>query len=89
MNFEEIKWKEEMYTNLRRVARKHGFTVSTVGHGSKGEFADFIVNIDDNNMMGLKLNTPLAVKPFQLFPYEKHMGLDEIDEFLEGYALAR
>jgi hypothetical protein len=38
-------------------------------------------------MMGLKLNPALAVKPFKLFPYDKDMGLDDIDKFLEGYAL--
>ena len=88
MNYEEIVWKEEMYRNLRKVARKFEFNVSAVG-SNKGEFAEFIINIDEANMMGLKLNPALAVKPFQIFPYGKDVGLDEIEELLEGYALMR
>lgn len=91
MNREEIVWKEELYRNLRKVARKYGFHVSVIrgGDNSKGDFAEFIISIDAANMLGLKLNPPLAVKPFQIFPQGKDIGLDEIDEFLEGYALMR
>jgi hypothetical protein len=88
MNQSEIDWFEEMHKNLRKVVRKHGFMVG-VTQNRGGEFADFIINIDEANMMGLKLNPALAVKPFKLFPYDKDMGLDDIDEFLEGYAMAR
>jgi hypothetical protein len=75
-----------MHKNLRKVARKHGFMVGASPNRG-GDFADFIINIDEANMMGLKLNPALSVKPFKLFPYDKDMGLDDIDKFLEGYAL--
>jgi hypothetical protein len=86
MNKNELDWHEQMHTNLRKVARKYGFMVA-VTQNRGGDFADFIINIDEANMMGLKLNPALAVKPFKLFPYDKDMGLDDIDKFLEGYAL--
>jgi hypothetical protein len=40
-------------------------------------------------MMGLKLNPPLAVKPFKLFPNNLDLGLDDIDEYLESHFLAQ
>jgi|SRR3954453_6555576 hypothetical protein len=83
-----MDWYEKMHTQLRKVARKYGFMVA-VTQNRGGEFADFIINIDESNMMGLKLNPALSVKPFSLFPYDKHMGLDDIDEFLEGWSLGR
>jgi hypothetical protein len=90
---EYLHWHDQMYRQLRGVASKHGFSVSTVaGHrgikSSKTEFADFIINLDEANMIGLKLNVPLAVKPFQLFPFEKYIGLDELDELLQDWAVA-
>jgi len=84
----ELDWYEQMHTNLRKVARKHGFMVGA-SPNRRGEFADFVINIDEANMMGLKLNPALSVKPFRLFPYDKDMGLDDIDEFLEGWSLGR
>src|SRR6476660_1733166 len=88
MDKNELDWHEQMYTNLRKVARKHGFMVA-VTQNRGGDFADFIININERDMMGLKLKPALSVKPFSIFPYDKDMGLDELDKFLEGYALAR
>jgi len=84
----DLDWYEQMHSNLRKVARKHGFMVGASPNRG-GEFADFIINIDEANMMGLKLNPALSVKPFRLFPRNEDMGLDDIDKFLEGWTLAR
>jgi hypothetical protein len=88
-NLEEMHWFDENYLKLSEVAKKHGFSVSVTGGGSdgKGDFADFIININDDNMLGLKLNPALAVKPFQIFPYGKDAGLDDIDEVLGEWSL--
>jgi hypothetical protein len=84
---EYLHWHDEMYRQLRGLASKHGFTISTISSHDMN-FADFIINLDEANMIGLKLNVPLAVKPFQLFPFEKYIGLDELDELLEDWAVA-
>lgn len=84
-----LDWTDKMYSNLRHVARKYGFQVSTVTVKGKDDFAEFIIKIDEVSMIGLKMNPPFSTKPFRLFPYDTDIGLNEIDEYLEGYALAR
>lgn len=90
--FEEMHWHDNMHRQLRQTARKHGFTVKTLhkwNENEKGEFADFVIDIDQGNMLGLKLMPALSVKPFEIFPYGKPVGLDDLDEVLADWAVAR
>ena len=40
-------------------------------------------------MLGLKLRPALSTKPFELYPYGKLVGLDDIEEVLSDFALRR
>jgi hypothetical protein len=95
MEFEKTEfeqWYDKMYRNLRKVAREHGFTVNVLekwNKHEKGNFADFVININKDSMLGIKLRPPLSVKPFEIYPYGKIVGLEEIDEVLAEWAVAR
>lgn len=78
-----MEWDMQMYNQVRAIARKHNFTTSMV-KGNSENMADLIVHVDDESMIGLKINPPLSVKPLTLFPYGKPLGIDELDEFFEG-----
>lgn len=79
-----------MHKQLRIVARKHGFAVNVPSNPGEGSsFADFIIVIDDSSMLGLKLRPALSTMPFELYPYGKLVGLDDIEEVLSDFALRR
>ena len=86
------EWFTEMHRNLRKVARTHGFTVNVIekwDQKERGNFADFIININKDSMLGLKLRPPLSTKPFEIYPYGKIIGLDDINQVLAEWAVAR
>lgn len=89
MDLEFDNWFDNMYTQLRKVARKHGFSVNVPTKNGIHQFADFIIVLNENSMLGLTLNPESSVQPFKLFPQGVNMGLSEIDEFLDGFAVAR
>lgn len=83
-------WFDNMYLKLKEVARKHGFTVNIFGKkNDPTQFADFMIALDDHSMLGLTLNPEMSVKPFKIFPEGADIGLNEIDDFLDGFVVAR
>jgi hypothetical protein len=91
MNLEFDIWFDDTYSKLREVAKKHGFNVRTYGKrkSDPSKFADFTIILDDHSMLGLTLNPELSAKPFKVFPDGVDIGLNEIDEFLDGFEVAR
>lgn len=90
MDLEFDNWFDNMHSKLREVARKHGFNVRIYGkRNDPSQFADFTIILDEHSMLGLTLNPELSVKPFKVFPDGVDIGLNEIDEFLDGFEVAR
>jgi hypothetical protein len=85
----EEYWFDHMYLKLSEVAKRHDLSVSIPTQNGIHQFADFIIVLDDHNMLGLTLNPELSVKPFKIFPEGAEIGLDEIDDFLDGFEVAR
>lgn len=82
-------WHDDMYLKLSEVAKKHDLSVSIPSKNGIHQFADFIIVLDDHSMLGLTLNPEMSVKPFKIFPQGAEIGLDEIDDFLDGFVVAR
>lgn len=82
-------WFDNMYLKLKEVTRKHDLSVRIPSKNGIHQFADFIIILDNHSMLGLTLNPELSVKPFKIFPEGAPIGLNEIDEFLDGFVVAR
>ena len=84
-------WFDNMYLKLSEVAKAHGFSLRIYGkkRNDPTQFADFTILLDEHSMLGLTLNPELSVKPFKIFPDGADIGLNEIDEFLDGFEVAR
>lgn len=85
MKKQQTEWETELASKLYDLADSFGFQLSRT-RNTNNSFADFIIKVDEANMIGFNLNVALAVKPFKLFPQGIDMGLDEIEEFFEEIA---
>ena len=89
MEFEKTEfehWHDEMYIKLSEVDRKYEFVVNIPSKNKEDDFANFIINLNDNSMLGLKLRSPLVTEPFEIYPYGRIVGLDVIDDMLKDFA---
>jgi hypothetical protein len=79
----EYSYEFDMMLKLREVVESVGYKLSVV-HGAKDKpnMADFIINVTEDSMLGLKMNSVLADKPFRIFPDGQFVSLDEIKKVL-------
>lgn len=81
---ERLDYKFEMYCKVSEIANKYRFTASMLG-GAVPNLADMVIHINDENMIGIKLNPPLSKKPLSLYPYGLELNLDELSDYLQGH----
>lgn len=90
MEFEKTgfeQWHDEIYLELSEVAKKYGFFVNIPSKNKEGDdYANFIINLNDNSMLGLKLTPLLSEKPFEIYPYGKIVGFAEIEDMLKDFS---
>ena len=72
MNFEF-----DLLLKVTEISEEAGFPISFV-RGASAEMADFIINISDDEMLGLKVNPVLAQKPLSIFPQNDPISLEEL-----------
>lgn len=86
----EINYEFHMMQKLREVVERNGYNLSVVqGARNNPGMADFIINLSSEEMVGLKMNPPMANKPFKLFPFGNDLTLHELEALFVSRANGR
>ncbi|GAB6499988.1 hypothetical protein bcgnr5369_67880 [Bacillus cereus] len=75
-------FQHKLMMKLDEEVEKKGYSLSVISGSDGVTMAQYVITIDEESMVGISVNPPMATKPFTLFPYNQLVTLEEVLELL-------